>query len=100
MGKLGEMNVFGDHQTDQITTRIPMILHWPGLLDSGASHALSRGYLCYGAGTAGAKSAGHLGRREFYKALKDGFDLGRDFLWCLRPPGRANVGFGLVTIFI
>jgi arylsulfatase A-like enzyme len=33
---LGELNVYGDHQTaDQITTRIPMILHWPGLLEEG-----------------------------------------------------------------
>jgi arylsulfatase A-like enzyme len=30
---LGELNVYGDHQTaDQITTRIPLILHWPAKL--------------------------------------------------------------------
>jgi len=29
---LGELNVYGDHQTaDEITSRIPMILRWPGL---------------------------------------------------------------------
>ncbi len=29
---LGELNVYGDHQTaDQLTTHIPMILKWPGL---------------------------------------------------------------------
>lgn len=29
---LGELNVYGDHQTaDQITTRVPMILFWPGV---------------------------------------------------------------------
>ncbi|HWA62634.1 MAG TPA: sulfatase [Caulobacteraceae bacterium] len=29
---LGELNVYGDHQTaDQFTTRVPMILKWPGL---------------------------------------------------------------------
>ena len=29
---LGELNVYGDHQTaDQLTTRIPMVLRWPGL---------------------------------------------------------------------
>ena len=28
---LGELNVYGDHQTaDQLTTRVPMILKWPG----------------------------------------------------------------------
>lgn len=33
---LGEMNVYGDHQTaDQITTHIPMILRWPGVAESG-----------------------------------------------------------------
>jgi arylsulfatase A-like enzyme len=33
---LGEMNVYGDHQTaDQITTRIPMIMKWPGVAESG-----------------------------------------------------------------
>lgn len=29
---LGELNVYGDHQTaDQFTTRVPMLLRWPGL---------------------------------------------------------------------
>jgi arylsulfatase A-like enzyme len=33
---LGEMNVYGDHQTaDQLTTRIPMLLRWPGKVESG-----------------------------------------------------------------
>ena len=36
---LGELNVYGDHQAaDQVTTRVPMILRWPGL-PSGARHA-------------------------------------------------------------
>jgi len=39
---LGELNVYGDHQTaDQITTLVPLILRWPGLLAAGrfdASH--------------------------------------------------------------
>jgi len=31
---LGELNVYGDHQTaDQATSRIPMILKWPGITD-------------------------------------------------------------------
>jgi len=34
---LGELNVYGDHQTaDQITTRVPLILRWPGRLEAGA----------------------------------------------------------------
>ena len=33
---LGELNVYGDHQTaDQITTRLPLILHWPGITPPG-----------------------------------------------------------------
>ncbi|MCL4561297.1 MAG: sulfatase-like hydrolase/transferase [Chloroflexi bacterium] len=30
----GELNVWGDHQTaDQVTCRVPMIVHWPGLTE-------------------------------------------------------------------
>lgn len=37
---LGEMNVYGDHQTaDQITTRVPLILHWPDKVALGNYHA-------------------------------------------------------------
>ncbi|MGB1251730.1 MAG: sulfatase family protein [Candidatus Promineifilaceae bacterium] len=33
----GELNVWGDHQTaDQITNRIPLIIHWPGITDQVA----------------------------------------------------------------
>ena len=33
---LGELNVYGDHQTaDQLTTRVPMILRWPDKLSAG-----------------------------------------------------------------
>lgn len=33
---LGELNVWGDHQTaDQITCRVPLIVRWPGLADAG-----------------------------------------------------------------
>ncbi len=33
---LGELNVYGDHQTaDQLTTRVPLILRWPGVLEGG-----------------------------------------------------------------
>jgi arylsulfatase A-like enzyme len=31
---LGELNIYGDHQTaDQITTRVPALLRWPGVTD-------------------------------------------------------------------
>ncbi len=35
---LGELNVYGDHQTaDAITTRVPLILRWPGIAPTVAS---------------------------------------------------------------
>lgn len=34
---LGELNIYGDHQTaDQITTRVPLIVRWPGVTDAQA----------------------------------------------------------------
>ncbi|GAB4453880.1 MAG: sulfatase [Armatimonadaceae bacterium] len=34
---LGELNIYGDHQTaDQITTRVPLIVRWPGITDNQA----------------------------------------------------------------
>lgn len=31
---LGELNIYGDHQTaDQMTTHVPLILHWPGVTE-------------------------------------------------------------------
>ncbi|HZT43391.1 MAG TPA: sulfatase [Chthonomonadaceae bacterium] len=34
---LGELNIYGDHQTaDQITTRIPLLVRWPGITDRHA----------------------------------------------------------------
>ncbi|NDJ53322.1 MAG: sulfatase [Chloroflexi bacterium] len=39
---LGELNVWGDHQTaDQMTCRVPLIVRWPGVTDEGwADHGL------------------------------------------------------------
>ena len=34
---LGELNIYGDHQTaDQITTHVPLIVRWPGVTDGQA----------------------------------------------------------------
>jgi choline-sulfatase len=34
---LGELNIYGDHQTaDQITCRVPLIVRWPGVTDERA----------------------------------------------------------------
>lgn len=43
---LGELNVWGDHQTaDSFTTRIPAIVRWPGVTD--AFKGVRRDGLCY-----------------------------------------------------
>ncbi len=37
---LGELNIYGDHQTaDAITTRVPLIVRWPGVTDAQAGRA-------------------------------------------------------------
>lgn len=39
---LGELNIYGDHQTaDACTTRVPAILHWPGVTDAYAGRELT-----------------------------------------------------------
>lgn len=39
---LGELNVWGDHQTaDQATNRIPLIVRWPGVTDSQSNQVRS-----------------------------------------------------------
>lgn len=38
---LGELNIYGDHQTaDQITTRVPLIVKWPGVTKPRVDSAL------------------------------------------------------------
>lgn len=46
---LGELNIYGCHQTaDGITTRLPMIVRWPGLSDRpGPGRTLTETHLCY-----------------------------------------------------
>ena len=37
----GELNIYGDHQTaDTITSRVPFILKWPGVLKAGVDNGL------------------------------------------------------------
>ncbi len=79
---LGELNVYGDHQTaDQFTTRVPMILKWPGL---GAGRRSALHYQI----DVTATLLELLGQRvprswdgvSFAEALRDGRDEGRDHL--------------------
>jgi arylsulfatase A-like enzyme len=80
---LGELNVYGDHQTaDQFTTRVPMILHWPGL--AGGTR---RSSFCYPVDVTasllellGERVPERWDGRSFAAALKAGEDAGRDHL--------------------
>lgn len=79
---LGELNVYGDHQTaDQFTTRVPMILKWPGL---GAGRRAAFHYQI----DVTASLLELLGQKvprgwdgvSFADGLKAGADVGRDHL--------------------
>jgi len=80
---LGELNVYGDHQTaDQCTTRVPLVLKWPGL-GTGQRRRAFRYQI-----DVTASIVELLGQRpprswdgvSFAKSLREGADEGRDYL--------------------
>lgn len=81
---LGELNVYGDHQTaDQITTRVPVLLKWPGLPQDGSvRHA--KHYQVDIAATIlellGQEVPKTWDGVSFAQTLKAGGDQGRDYL--------------------
>lgn len=83
---LGELNVYGDHQTaDQTTTRVPFILRWPGVTDTMAGE--EREALHYQidlAATvvelAGATVPANWDGVSFAPSLREGNDEGRSAL--------------------
>lgn len=80
---LGEMNVYGDHQTaDQITTRVPLILHWPGKVPVGEYQA--KHYQLDVSATLlellGQKVPATWDGESFADTLREGRDVGRDAL--------------------
>ena len=80
---LGELNVYGDHQTaDQITSRIPMILHWPGLLEEGRYSAMHYHVDVFATvlELLGRKVPNTWDGESFAEVLRSGGDQGRDFL--------------------
>jgi choline-sulfatase len=83
---LGELNVYGDHQTaDQITTRVPWILRWPGVTDALAGRSLrALHYQVDGAATiielAGGQVPSSWDGRSFAATLGRGDDIGRPWL--------------------
>lgn len=83
---LGELNVYGDHQTaDQMTTRVPWILRWPGVTDelAGRGHQALH-YQVDAAATvielAGGEVPPGWDGRSFADSLQRGEDRGRPWL--------------------
>ncbi|MBP9052151.1 MAG: sulfatase [Ilumatobacteraceae bacterium] len=80
---LGELNVYGDHQTaDQLTTRVPLILRWPGLQGGRRRHAFH--YQIDIAATIlellGQRAPSRWDGQGFASSLRAGDDHGRDHL--------------------
>ncbi|HEY0076422.1 MAG TPA: sulfatase [Abditibacteriaceae bacterium] len=83
---LGEFNIYGDHQTaDYITTRVPLIVVWPGVTDNQTGwvdEALHYHYdfaattieLC------GGSVPNNWDGVPFTDSFKNGFNAGRDYL--------------------
>jgi len=79
---LGELNVYGDHQTaDAITTRVPLLLRWPGIAP-GVRSGLQ--YQIDATATILELLGGEVPERwhgeSFAAALREGRDGGRDAL--------------------
>lgn len=83
---LGELNIYGDHQTaDELTARVPMILRWPELGDDHAGR-VDRGFHYQFDVAAsvlellGARVPRSWDGRSFAPALREGREEGRDGL--------------------
>jgi len=80
---LGELNVYGDHQTaDHIVSRVPLIIRWPGM-KSGAVDTALHYNLDLPPTTAellGRESPAIWDGKSFATTLKDGKPNGRDYL--------------------
>ncbi|MCB1692138.1 MAG: sulfatase [Pseudomonadales bacterium] len=83
---LGELNVYCDHQTaDQWTTRIPMILRWPGVTDALAGTSMSAFHYQVDFSATmlellEQKVPSAWDGMSFASALRTGQDVGRDHL--------------------
>ncbi len=79
----GELNVYGDHQTaDQCTSRIPLIIRWPGqqsgLVDDGLHYNLDLPPTV--SELLGARAPSAWDGASFAGALRGEVDSGREFL--------------------
>ncbi len=78
----GELGIYAEHGTaDQITTRIPMIIRWPGMVqgvDRGLHYSLD--LLPTLAEIWEQEAAAHWDGRSYAATLRDGTDTGREYL--------------------
>ena len=83
---LGELNIYGDHQTaDELTSRIPLILRWPGLTDDGDGRVDSAFHYQFDVAASilellGARVPSSWDGESFAGALREGREEGRDSL--------------------
>ncbi|MCC7407803.1 MAG: sulfatase-like hydrolase/transferase, partial [Phycisphaeraceae bacterium] len=84
---LGELNIYGDHQTaDLITTRVPLIVKWPGVTTPGGSDTGLHYHFDFAATMIellGQQVPGYWDGRSFAPALREGrlgTDSGREYL--------------------
>jgi arylsulfatase A-like enzyme len=80
---LGELNIYGDHQTaDQYTTNVPLLLKWPGL-EAGSEYQAFHYQIDITATILellGQNVPKSWDGRSFAKSLKAGVDVGRSHL--------------------
>lgn len=81
---LGELNIYGDHQTaDQFTCRVPLIIRWPGLTDSARVEPGLIYNLDFAAtllDLLGGEPPGNWDARSFGEQFRSGGRCGRDHL--------------------
>ncbi len=79
----GELNVYGDHQTaDQITSRVPLLIRWPGITSPRADTGLHYQTDLSATVTelAGGECSPRWDGRSFAEAFRAGKSNGRDYL--------------------
>ncbi len=80
----GELNVWGDHQTaDDITCRVPLLIRWPGVTDSGRVDSALHYHFDWAATLlemVGSKVPENWDGIPFTQAFKNDGEQGREFL--------------------
>ena len=81
---LGELNIYGDHQTaDQFTSRVPLIVKWPGISGGGRVDSALHYHVDFAATMIellGGKVPANWDGESFASAFRSNQQAGRDFL--------------------